>query len=395
MHVVIVGASLAGLRTVQSLRSAGFDGQITVIGAETQAFYDRPPLSKEVLTGKVGIDDIQLTSGDDLRALEIDLILGAAATKLDLDRQHIEIDSRDRLNYDELVIATGARPRRLEQFENKGGVYVLRTADDAVTLRTAMAHLGAMIIVGAGFIGSEVASSACQLGIRTTVLEAARAPLGRVLDHRIGTRLGRLHHEQGSDLRCRASVVESLGKDNVEGVALADGTTVEGEAVVIGVGTVPNTEWLATSSIDCANGVACDSRGRVTGAPHLHALGDVSRWRSPRYGECVRNEHWTGACDQAAVIAADLLGLPLPAEPVPYVWSDQFGRRIQIAGRSRPDDELHVLIDNEESFAAITGGNGRLSSVVAVDQPRLVARYRRSIAHDATWEEALSMNASG
>jgi NADPH-dependent 2,4-dienoyl-CoA reductase/sulfur reductase-like enzyme len=393
VRIAIVGASLAGIRAAQALRSAGSDDEITIIGDEIHAPYDRPPLSKGLLTGRLDVGDISLCADDELVALEVELVLGVRASALDLDARRVVIGGSDDVRYDEVVIATGSRARRLAPFEGLEGVHVLRTLDDALAVRDALSTSRGLAVVGAGFIGSEVASSACARGVPTTVIEAMDAPLSRVLGPTIGARLGRLHAEHGSVLRCGAGVDGPLGRGRVEGVRLVDGSVVDADLVLVGVGSVPNTDWLEDSDLDVADGILCDRHGRAGRAAHVHALGDVARWRSERFDDEVRTEHWTSAADQAAVVAADLLELPTPDEALPYVWSDQFGRRIQVAGRCRADDDVRVIRDDTDGFVAVTARGGHLVAVVAVDDPRTFGRLRRLVARGAAVEEAITETA--
>lgn len=390
MHVVIVGASLAGLRTAESLRAAGFDGRVTMVGDEVHRPYDRPPLSKEILTGKLEPPEIVLCDDGRLASLDVDLVLGVRATSLDLASSTVELEGGDRLPYDELIVATGARPRRLPAFDGVEGVHVLRTVEDALALRDAIEAGAALAVVGGGFVGSEVASAARDRGLEVTVIEALDAPMCRVLGRGLGRRLGRLHEEGGSRLRCAATVTGPVGVPRIEGVRLDDGSVVAADVVVIGVGAEPNTGWLATSGLDVGDGVACDAVGRAVGASNVRAVGDVARWRSARYDDQVRTEHWTAAGDQAQVVAADLVGAPPPPEAVPYVWSDQYGHRIQVGGRCRPGDEVRVVHDRDEGFVAITGRDGMLSAAVVVDEPRRFGALRRLLVRGATWDDALT-----
>lgn len=388
MDVVVVGASLGGLRVAEALRAIGSDDRVVLVGDEEHLPYDRPPLSKEILTGKLDRDDIALRDTAGLAELGVELQLGRRAVALDTRDRVVELDGGTALGFDEIVVATGARARRLPALDGVEGVHVLRTIEHALAIREAMEQGARVAVVGGGFIGSEVASAARDRGLDTTVLEALDAPLCRVLGPVLGVRLGRLHADWGSDLRCRAEVAGVDGARRVERVRLGDGAGVDADLVVVGVGSVPNTEWLAGSGLDTTDGVLCDSRGRAVGAEHVHAVGDVARWVSRRFGDAVRTEHWTAAGDQAQSVAADLLGQPEPAEPVPYVWSDQFGLRIQVAGRFRADDHIEVVRD-DDAFVAMAGRDGRLAAVVAMDDPRRFGGFRRLLARDATWDDAL------
>lgn len=387
MHVLIVGASLAGLRTAESLRALGFDGDITMVGEEAHAPYDRPPLSKELLTGERTPAEIALRGEHGVRDLDVDLMLGRRAIGLDLPAREVALDDGATVSFDELVVATGARARTIPTLVGFENVFVLRTLDEALAIRAAMLAGDQVVVVGGGFIGSEVASSARHLGRSVTVLEAGRTPMNRVLAPPIGERLARLHTEAGSDLRCGALVERAVGFPRAEAVVLADGTRLPAEVVIVGAGSIPNTEWLRGGAIDLDDGVRCDTRGRVLGAPHMHAVGDVARWESVRFGDCLRAEHWSSAGDQAQEVAGDLLGLPAGDEAVPYVWSDQFGHRVQVGGRCRADDEVFI-VDDGPRFLALTRRDDLLAAVVTVDDAKAFRQFRSMIASSVTWDDA-------
>lgn len=388
VEIVIVGASLAGLRAVESLRALGSDDQIIMIGEEGHPPYDRPPLSKDVLTGKLGFDDVLLRRGN-FDALDVQLWTGARAVGLDPQERRIVLEDGREVKYDEAIIATGARARNLPALEGVPGVHVLRTIEDSLAIRDAMETAQSMVVIGAGFIGSEVASAACERGLSVTVLEAASAPMGRVFGEVIGKRLAALHDTAGSVLVCDASVVGVVADDTITAVTLADGTDVTADLVVVGVGSVPNAEWLAGSGMDTTNGVLCDSTGRVVHTEHVHALGDVARWHSPRYGEAVRTEHWQSAGDQAQTIGARLLGGPDVGEPLPYVWSDQFGQRIQVVGRCGSFDDVQVVRDDDEAFVAVTGRDDELRAVVGMGDNKAFGKLRRHLLKSTSWSDVL------
>ena len=389
MDIVVVGASLAGLRMAEALRRAGFAERIVLVGEEVHKPYDRPPLSKEVLTRKAGADDIRLRDDAGLDDLSLELRLGVSAVRLDPSSREVGLNDGTTLRGDVVVLATGSRPRRLPQFEGPEGVRVLRTLEDSLAIREAMAMASSVVVVGAGFIGTEVASSARELGLDVTVVEAADAPLSRALGPMLGERLGRVHAESGSRLLCGTSIVSIENARRVEQVVLEGGSTVDAQLIVVGVGTQPNTEWLGGSGLDVSDGVLCDQRGRAVGAESVYAVGDVARWASPRFGDAIRTEHWAATSDQAQAIAADILRQPQPPEAVPYVWSDQFGRRIQIAGRCGAEHDVMIVRDDDEAFVAITGRAGRLASVVSMDDQRRFGAFRRLISRDASWDAAL------
>jgi NADPH-dependent 2,4-dienoyl-CoA reductase/sulfur reductase-like enzyme len=267
-------------------------------------------------------------------------------------------------------------------------VHYLRTLDDAVALRDALDGAGRVVVVGAGFIGSEVASSACARGCDVTVLEATASPMSRVFGHDMGTRIGALHRHSGSELRCGVAVVGAEAKQSRVKIRLSDSSAIEADVVVVGVGSVPNSEWLSSSFDLSGDGVACDSRGRVRGDDGVHALGDVASWASERYGDCQRSEHWTSAGDQAVVVAADIVGRTGPDEAVPYVWSDQFSHRIQVCGRWFPDAQVRVLRDEGVSLLAISGRGGRLEGAVSIDDAKGFATLRRALIRGSSLEMA-------
>jgi NADPH-dependent 2,4-dienoyl-CoA reductase/sulfur reductase-like enzyme len=395
MHIVIVGASVAGVRSAESLRQLGFEGRITMVGDEERDPYDRPPLSKEVLRGDIDFGELVLRDAAGMAELDVELRVGTAATGLDLADHRVIVGDADAITFDHVIVATGAHARRLRSFDGVGNAFVLRTFEDAIAIRDAMDQAKAVAVVGAGFIGSEVASAACSRGLPTTVLEMAGAPLSRSLGGLIGARLSQIHADHGSTLRCGVRVVGSTDLNRPNGVLLSDGSSIDSDLVIIGVGSVPNTAWLAGSGLSVNDGVMCNAIGRAVGTLHVHAVGDVARWASERFGDNVRTEHWTAAGDQAHVVASDILGRPRSPEPVPYVWSDQFGHRIQIVGRCNPSvDEVIVVRDDPEGFVAITGRMGQLASAVTIDDSKRLALLRRLIARDASWEVALAATAA-
>lgn len=391
-RVVIVGASLAGLRAAETLRAEGFAGSLTVVGDEAHAPYDRPPLSKQLLSGEWDADRIALPAG--ARA-ELDLTWerGVAAIGLDLDRREVALADGRTLPYDGLVIATGAAARWIPGTQGVPGVHALRTLDDALAVTAALdAGVRRVVVVGAGFIGAEVASSCRGRGVEVTMVEPLSQPLARVLGDEIGAVVGAVHVEHGVDLRLGVGV-EGLdaGADGVERVRLTDGTTVEADLVVVGIGVVPNTAWLAGSGLDVTDGVLCDET--TLAAPGVVAAGDVARWPNPLFGELMRVEHWEHAIDMGAHAARRLLAGDGPGEPygpVPWFWSDQYDRKLQLAGRVRPTDEVLVVAGSieERRFAAIYGRDGRVTGAFAMNMPARVVKYRQAIAAGLTWDDA-------
>ncbi len=402
-RVVVVGASLAGLRAAEELRHQGFTGTVTVVGDETHAPYDRPPLSKQVLAGEWTVERIALTvaAAGGIEALDLDWRLGTRATGLDLDGREVVLADGSRVAYDGLVIATGSRPRELPGTEGLAGVHTLRTLDDCLAVRADLAA-GAerVVVVGAGFIGSEVAATCRKLGGDVTILEALPVPLGRALGDEMGAVMGDLHRDHGVDLRLGTGVAGFDGTDRVERVRLADGSAVDADLVVVGIGVSPNTAWLEGSGVALDDGVVCDATTLV--APGVVAAGDVARWPSHRFGELMRVEHWDNAITMGEHAARRLLaepGLaaqdppePAPYDPVPWFWSDQYDRKIQLAGRSSGADEVTVVDGSvaERRFVALYRRGERVVGVLAMNRPRPLMTYRRLIERGATWDEAMA-----
>src|SRR4051794_23262008 len=294
MTVAVVGAGLAGLRTCEALRQHGYTGPIVLVGAEPHAPYSRPPLSKEVLRG----DDVSVATlrGEaELAALELDVRLGRAAVGLDVDARRVQLDDDSEVSADHVVIATGATPRQLPGVA-LDGVHTLRTLDDCLAMREPLSAGANVVVVGAGFIGLEVAASARALGCEVTVVDVLPAPLARVLPVGVGAAVTRLHADHGVDLRCGVGVAEVGGTTSVEKVVLDDGTTLAADVVVVGIGVVAETAWLADADLTIDNGLVCDEALRA--APGIWAVGDVARWRQPD-GGLARLEHWTNAAEQA------------------------------------------------------------------------------------------------
>jgi len=399
--VVVVGGSLAGLRAAEELRHRGFDGRLTVVGDEEHRPYDRPPLSKQVLAGSWDLDRIELTVGGEggLDGLDVDWRLGTRATGLDPAGRRVTLAGGEDVPYDGLVIATGARPRALPGTGQLAGVHTLRTLDDCLAVRADLdAGARRVVVVGAGFIGSEVAATCRGRGCEVTVLEALPVPLGRALGDEMGSAMGDLHRDHGVAVRLGVGVAGIEGAGRVERVRLADDTVVEADLVVVGIGVTPNTGWLEGSGLALDDGVVCDATTRA--APGIVAAGDVARWPSHRFGELMRVEHWDNAIAMGEHAARRLLedlagGAASPGEPydpVPWFWSDQYDRKIQLAGRSADADEVRVVDGSvdERRFVALYRRGDRLIGALAMNRPRLLVAFRGLVERRATWAEALA-----
>ncbi|MEU6478090.1 FAD-dependent oxidoreductase [Streptomyces sp. NPDC047017] len=387
-RVVVVGASAAGLSAAETLRRAGFDGDLTVVGQERHLPYDRPPLSKQILTGAWEPERAMLRRPADLDALRLDLRLGVRAAALAPAARTVTLDDGAELPYDGLVVATGVRPRRLPGCGTPG-VHVLRDLPDALALRDRLTAGGRLVVVGAGFLGAEAASAARSLGVSVTLVEPAAVPLAHAVGERVGTFLARVHRDHGVDLRVRAKVVEIVtGAGRATGVRLADGTVIPADDVLVAVGSRPNTEWLHGSGLDLADGVVCDRYSAA--GPGVYAAGDVARWYHPLFGTTLRVEHRTNAAEQAMTAARNLLdpAHAKPFAPVPYFWSDQYGLRLQAFGHLRGHDEAQVVDGDlaDGRFLVAYGRAGKLTGALAVGMPpKALHQWRAAIAARTGW----------
>ncbi len=390
--VTVVGASLAGLNAAEALRREGFDGPVTLIGAEGHLPYDRPPLSKQVLAGDWEPERAALTDPEELEDDGIEARLGLRATALDLDARQLALHTGETVEFDGLVIATGARCRTMPGTEGISGVHVLRSLDDCLALRADFEAMPQrVVVVGAGFIGAEVAATARGRGLDVTMVEALPTPLSRVLGDEMGEVCAEVHRDHGVDLRTAVGVERISGDGRVERVTLSDGSTIDADVVVVGIGVIPNTEWLDGSGLEVDDGVVCDAT--CLAADRVAAAGDVARWPNELFGETMRVEHWDNAAQQGAHAARRLLDAAVgPFTPVPWFWSDQYDRKIQLAGRVRGDDEVRVVTGSvdERRFAAIYGRAGRIVGVLGFNRPRHVMRYRALIEQGASFDEALA-----
>ncbi|MHA6629643.1 NAD(P)/FAD-dependent oxidoreductase [Pseudonocardia sichuanensis] len=393
-HVVIVGAGLGGLRTAQQLRSAGYQGRISLVGAEHHAPYDRPPLSKQLLTGEWDAERTVLAGPDTVEELGVRLHLGlpAVALRPDAGGHELELADGSALRGDAVVIATGLVARALPG--QPAAVHTLRTLDDALALRSALEDAGSLLVVGAGFIGAEVASAARGRGLDVTVLEALPAPSAHALGPQLGALAGRLLTEAGVDLRTSATTTGFADVPAGVAVELAGGGRVVADVAVVGIGGAPHLDWLDGAGVDGSRGLHCGPDGRVHGLDAVWAVGDVAAWDDPAHGDRHRHEHWTSATDQAAVVARDIIGAPPPPRTVPYFWSDQFGLKIQVLGRPELADGLVPLHGTgledgpvRGTVAAYTAGE-RVVGVAGFGAARLVARYRPLVAANAALAEA-------
>ncbi|MGC4808818.1 NAD(P)/FAD-dependent oxidoreductase [Micromonospora sp. DT233] len=362
-HIVVVGASAAGLAAVETLRREGYAGTLTLIGAELDAPYDRPPLSKQLLAGDWEAERLALRTVEHLDGLRLDLRLGTVATALDPVARVVHLAGGDPVGYDGLIVATGVRPRRLPG----GGGHVLRTLHDALALRGRLGPGRRLAVVGAGFLGAEAAAVARGLGCAVTLLEPAPVPLAHAVGERVGRVLSQAHLEHGVDLRTGVAVTTVTDG----GVLLADGEAVEADEVLVAIGSLPNTEWLDGSGLTVADGLLCDEFSAAAG--DVYGAGDVARWHNPLFGETMRIEHRTNAAEQAMAAARNLLHPQArkPFAPLPYFWSDQYDMKIQAYGYLRGHDTVEITEGDlsRRRFLAAYRKEGRLVGALAVGMP--------------------------
>jgi 3-phenylpropionate/trans-cinnamate dioxygenase ferredoxin reductase subunit len=373
MRVVIVGAGLAGLRTAESLRDKGFDGEIVLVGEETHLPYDRPPLSKHVLRGERG--SMLLRAAEDYLALGLDLRLGTRVTDLDLAGRTV-----GGVAFDHLVIATGATPRRLPGSPG----HVLRTLDDCQGLAPVLVPGATIAIIGAGLIGCEVAASARKLEVDVHLIDLLPKPLVRVLGDTVAQRIADLHTGHGVHLHLGTGVAQATATS----VQLADGTLLAVDAVLEAMGVVPCTDWLVGSGLELGDGVLCDANGQAAGG--VWAVGDVARWADGRGGS-FRREHWTSATEQASAVAAGILGEPVPVAVAPYWWSDQYDLKLQGLGEARSDDDVQVVaVGPRSKQIALYSRDGLLTGVVGFSAGAFVFKLRELVTRKAPIAEVLA-----
>lgn len=394
-RLVVVGASLAGLRAVEAARKAGFEGSITLIGGEQHLPYDRPPLSKAFLTADEA-SPLFFREEHHLRDdLGVDLRLGARATGLDTERKVVLVGANE-VPYDALVIATGADARLIPGSEHLQGVLPVRTLDDAIAVRASLDSGAKTVVIGAGFIGSEVASSASKRGVEVTVVEALPTPLVRATGTEMGKAIASLHERNGTTLLCGNGVAAIEGDTKVERVVLSDGTVLPADLVIVGIGVSPNVQWLEGSGLRIENGIVCDEN-LFTGVDGVYAAGDIANWVNPTMDRRQRMENWTAAAEQGAAAARNAID-PENAKPygtVPYFWSDWYDVRIQFVGDPQADEVRLVEGDVAEDarWVALYRSGDRLIGALTVNGQTEIMKYRVMISKGATWDEALAFAA--
>jgi phthalate 3,4-dioxygenase ferredoxin reductase subunit len=380
--VVIVGASVGGVRAARALRAEGYQGPVTLVGDEPGPPCDRPPLSKQVLSGAWAAERAALLTPQAAAADDIVLRLGVPATGLATDTRHIVLANGELLPYDDLVIATGASPRP-SPWRPESGVYQLRTLADCLALRERFTAGGSVVMIGGGFIGAETAAAACSAGCAVTLVDPVPVPLERTAGPLVGALLADLHPQHGAAVEFGVSVRAVTGRAGDLTVRLDDGSSLRAGTVVVGIGAVPNDQWLRGSGLVIEDGVVCDTYLAAAGAAHVFALGDVARFPHPERRVPVRTEHWTNAVDQARCVARNITH-PAALEgyqPSDYVWSDQYDWKVQIAGQraSAVADWVVGTPEAPRPRVAVLHADaaGRLCAVVCLNWPRANAACRR------------------
>ncbi|WP_409463624.1 NAD(P)/FAD-dependent oxidoreductase [Amycolatopsis sp. GA6-003] len=393
-RIVVVGASLAGVSAAEELRRRGYDGELTLVGAEPGLPYDRPPLSKTALARMLAgdePDDLLLRSADWYDEHGVALRLGTPASGLDVAGRAVRLGDGRRVPYDGLVVATGSAPRPSPLARALPPAHELRTDADARRLAGALRSGGHLVVVGAGFVGMEVAATAVEHGLDVTVVDVAPVPMSRVFGTTLGDWFRDRHESRGVRVLCSSGVARAETRGERTVLELADGERLTADTVLVGVGTVPATGWLEGSGLALGDGVRCEP-SLATAAPGVVAAGDVARWEHPLLGD-LRVEHWTNAVEQGRHAAATLLGDATPFATVPMFWTDQHDAKVRCLGRPCATDDLAVLTLTASSVVAVTSRDGVVRGAVCVNAPRQLARLRQAIADRRRVEDLLADHA--
>ncbi len=391
-QVIIIGASVAGIGVVTELRRCGFDGRIVLVDSQQHLPYDKPPLSKAILTGDQTPEGIRFHTAAELEQLRVELRLGARVVALDAPAKTVTLDSGEVLSGDAIVIAAGARARPFPRSACCEGVITVRDLDDATHLQGKLRHARKLAVIGGGFIGAEVASSARQLGVDVTVFELDEMPFLRILGKEVAARLVKLHHGAGVEVRTGVRVTQvSRTEEGRYALHLQDGAVAVADLVVAGLGAIPNAEFLAGSGLDISDGVMCDEYGR-TSQTGIHAAGDVANWPNPHGFPRHRDEHWTSAREQARIVAHEIMEHRDIAwrDYVPYFWSDMHGKRVQVLGSPQYADAVRYVFEDEAkgAFLAEYGRAGVLVGVAGCNAAVRLMKYRARLPQQPPYEAA-------
>lgn len=389
MKAVIIGAGAAGLATAEALAERGWEGEIILVGAENHLPYDRPPLSKALLAGTEEFEFVRLCTDEDITRNNITLLLGATATRLDRENRTVELSTGETLNYDKLIIATGVDARQLPATATIDPVVTLRTYEDAMSFRAEMVEGRRILVVGAGFIGLEVAATAILKGCTVDVVEPSPGVLYRKFPEVLAERIEKSHVDKGVTFHF-GKVVDSWNAPGgrLESVVLSDGTELTADAALIGIGTVPAIGWLGNAGLETSNGIICDDHGLA--APDIYAVGDVSNWFQPLVGENRRIEHRLSAGEQAQIVAAQLTGTEAGHMDLPFFWTDQYKEKWQAYGYVDWEADIEIVLDDPESnrLVAVLRRDGRLEAVIGKNAVKQLIPYRRELKQAATAELA-------
>lgn len=381
--IVIVGGSIAGVTAAKTLRKLGFEGNIRVVDQDREAPYRRPEVSKTFLAAPAGVSKLGLSEDLGVETIH-DRVVG-----VDLDGQVLQLTNGS-LSYDGLVIASGSRAREVPAWSDVAGLYTLRTVADSDRMRDDFLAAESVTIVGAGFIGLEVAAKAAELGKQVRVLEAAEVPLDRVADQAFGRHLQGSLERRGVRFTCSSAVSEVKGgADGGVEVHLSDGEVLHSDLAVLAIGSVPEIDWLADTGLDTSNGVMCDENCAVEGVENVVAAGDVANWPHPLFGTRIRVEHWTNAMEQGAWAAARLLGQHVPGgfRSVPYFWSNQADLKVEAVGSTIGCDDFRVLLDDGDRIVGAYARDGVLTAVAGVGATAIVIKAKALIAEQASLDD--------
>lgn len=375
-RIVVVGGSVAGLSAVEALRKEGYGGRLTLIGEERHLPYDRPPLSKQLLSGKWPVEQVNLRASTHYDSLDLDLRLGRKATRLEQGQCAISLDDGSEVGYDKLIIATGVHARRLPFGHNLQGVHTLRTLDDCQRIGAELLDHKTLVVIGAGFLGTEVAATARGLGCSVTLVAPEPSPIAN-LGVILGDRLARLHEEKGIRLCFNAKPVsfDSHG-GRISQVRLDTGEILPASVVVVAIGSLPTVDWLSDSGLSLDDGIGCDKFLRASAK--ISAIGDVSRWYHPQLQTHLRLEHRMNAVEQGISVAQDLVHGHVEFQPVPFFWTDQYDVKIQAYGRF-PRNSMVKIVEGEPkgpSFVATYESEGKLAGVLGWNAFKPLQRWR-------------------
>jgi len=394
MDVLIIGASIAGVAAADALRANGLQGKLTLVDADPNPPYDKPPLSKQGLMTGWESGKAQLRPEQHYADKNIDLVLGRRAVALDGASRSVRLDDGTEVTGDAVVLATGVVARQLPESSMLPGVFSIRSLQDSLALQTALRSLPKLVVVGGGFIGAEVAAVATKQGADVTIVEALDLPFTHIFGVDVAASLARRHEVNGVRLVCGTGVERLEGDGRVERVILRDGRVIDADVVTLGLGAVPAVGWLAGSGVKLDNGILCDQFGQ-TAVPGVYGAGDVASWWDPRAQAHLRIEHWTTAKEQGAAVGHNILQSGADkktAGPVPYFWSDQYGGRLQFLGTSKDHDVTYVVhgsLDNDE-YVVLYGRKGVLIGALGLAAARHVMAFRTPIQQAMAWEDVMA-----